>query len=97
MNNNQSFTTSIVTVVAIIAVLVLGYFYLTGTSATEQPLTTSSVLSVSGIRVQSLSSQLTSLTFDTSILSDTRFVALKDIATPITPQSIGRSDPFAPI
>ncbi len=95
--NNQSFTTSIVTFVAIIAVLVLGYFYLTGTSATAPPLTTSNILSVSGIRVQSLSSQLTSLTFDTGILSDARFVALKDIAIPIFPQSVGRSDPFAPI
>lgn len=95
--NSNPFTTFIVTVIAIIAVLVLGYFYLTGTNGTAPPLTTSSVLSVSGVRVQSLSSQLTSLTFDIGILSDTRFAALKDIAMPIIPQSIGRADPFAPI
>ncbi len=94
---NQSFTTFIVTFVAIIAVLVLGYFYLIGTSSTSKPLTVSSILSVPDVQVQTLSSKLSLLAFDTDILSNKQFAALKDIETPIISKPIGREDPFAPI
>ena len=45
----------------------------------------------------SLTSQLEPLSFDTSILSDARFVALVDLHTAILPEPQGRRDPFAPL
>lgn len=95
--NKKSITTSVVTGIAIIAILILGYFYIVGTSTTARPLTTSSALSVSDIQIQSISSQLTSLSFDTGVFSDPRFIALKNINAPIVSEPIGRTNPFAPI
>jgi hypothetical protein len=43
-----------------------------------------------------LASQLEPLGFDTSILTDPRFMALVDIHTAILPEAVGRRDPFAP-
>ncbi len=37
------------------------------------------------------------ITFDTSIFSNPNFKALIDITTAISPEEIGRPDPFAPI
>ncbi len=45
----------------------------------------------------SLASQLEPLGFDTSILSDSRFVMLADIHTAVLDEPSGRRDPFAPI
>jgi len=44
-----------------------------------------------------LAEQLKPLGFDTTILSDPRFIALTDIHTAILPEPIGRKDPFAPL
>jgi len=37
------------------------------------------------------------ITFNTGIFSEPRFMALVDLATPITPETVGRFDPFAPV
>lgn len=44
---------------------------------------------------QALVSALMPISFDTKIFSDSRFVMLVDLATPIMPESAGRVDPFA--
>lgn len=44
-----------------------------------------------------LASELDTIDFDTTILSDARFNALTDIRTAILPETAGRPDPFAPI
>ncbi len=44
-----------------------------------------------------LSAQLTPISFDTSIFSDPRFMALQDIHTSIVSEAAGRKDPFAPL
>ncbi len=44
-----------------------------------------------------LASQLDSITFDTRVLSDRKFLSLVDIHTAILPEAQGRRDPFAPI
>ncbi len=95
--NKNSITTFVVTGIAIIAILILGYFYVVGTSTTARPLTTSSAPSSSNIQMRSISSQLTSLTFDTGVFSDPRFIALKNISAPIVFEPTGRTNPFAPI
>lgn len=42
-----------------------------------------------------LAAQLEPLGFDTSILSDARFVSLIDLHTAVIPEASGRRDPFA--
>lgn len=43
----------------------------------------------------SLASQLEPLGFDTSILSDPRFMSLVDIHTTVLPETPGHADPFS--
>ena len=44
-----------------------------------------------------LAARLDSISFDTSIFQDPRFSQLVSLETEILPETIGRSDPFAPI
>lgn len=44
-----------------------------------------------------LTAQIEPVDFDTSILSDTRFLGLQDLRTAIVPEPSGRPDPFAPL
>jgi len=44
-----------------------------------------------------LAARLGSIDFDTTIFSNERFSALKDIRTEIVPEASGRVDPFAPL
>ena len=44
-----------------------------------------------------LAAQLQPIAFDSSVLSDPRFMALVDIKTLIVPEATGRPDPFAPL
>ena len=48
-------------------------------------------------RFETLIGQLEPITFDLTVLSDPRFDALVDLSTPVTPESSGRTDPFAPV
>lgn len=44
-----------------------------------------------------LTAQIEPVAFDTSILSDERFMALMDIRTAILPEPPGKLDPFGPL
>lgn len=44
-----------------------------------------------------LTAQIDPVAFDTSVLDDPRFKALRDIRTAILPEAPGRADPFAPL
>lgn len=44
-----------------------------------------------------LTAQIDPVAFDTSVLEDERFMALRDIRTAIVPEASGRQDPFAPL
>lgn len=43
-----------------------------------------------------LTNRIDPIEFDASIISDPRFMALRDIRTAILPEASGRTDPFAP-
>lgn len=43
-----------------------------------------------------LTAKIDPVAFDTSILTDARFIGLQDIRTAIIPEQSGRPDPFAP-
>lgn len=57
----------------------------------------SGVTSAAQATFLALAAQLQPVTFDASILSDPRFMALIDIKTMIVPEDAGRQDPFAPL
>ncbi|HEX8947135.1 MAG TPA: hypothetical protein VF829_02895 [Candidatus Paceibacterota bacterium] len=86
-------------IIGIVVVLVGGYFYMSGTSGSELPVTVSASADSTSTpsQFESLVAQVTPLSFDTSIFSDPRFEALHDMTTPFTPVTVGRTDPFAPI
>ena len=88
------------TTILIIATLVVAagayWYFFTGTG-NEPPLTASSAENEAQAQFQMLVSELQPISFNTSIFSNPRFMALVDLATPITPETMGRLDPFAPI
>ncbi len=45
----------------------------------------------------SLTAEIGSISFDTSVFADPRFAALRDIRTAVVPETAGRPDPFAPL
>ena len=92
MNTN----TTILVVATIVVALGAYWFFFTGTEE-ELPLTAISSENEAQTRFQTLVSQMQPISFDTKIFSDPRFMALVDLATPVTPETAGRLDPFAPV
>lgn len=88
------------TIALVVASLIIaaGVFWYYSTKTGNDPsLTAISVENQSQTRFQTLMSELQSISFDTRIFSDVRFMSLVDLATPITPETTGRTDPFATI
>ncbi|HCR52643.1 TPA: hypothetical protein DIV48_03320 [Candidatus Kaiserbacteria bacterium] len=84
-------------VLTLLAAAAAYWFFFSG-SGNEPPLTVAiSTESEAQARFQALASELQPLTFDTGIFSEARFLALVDITTPVTPETAGRLDPFAPV
>ena len=84
-------------IIAAVVVLVgLYWFFFTGTTQ-EPPLYAGAVQDKAQAQFETLIGQLEPITFDLSVLSDPRFKALVDLATPVTPEPVGRTDPFAPV
>ncbi len=79
-------------------IVVVGGMYWYFSSGTEQlPLTVGETGNQAQTKFQNLVSELQSISFNTAIFSDPRFNALVDITTPISPETTGRLDPFAPV
>ena len=83
----------------IITAIVIGagayWFFFTGTG--NQPsLTASTSENTTQMKFKALINELPD-SFDTRIFSDARFNALVDLTTQISPESLGRLDPFASI
>ena len=87
--------TIILIVVALVVAAGVFWYYSTKTG-NEPPLTVLSAENQAQTRFQTLVSELP-ISFNTSIFSESRFMALVDLATPITPETAGRLDPFAVI
>ena len=97
----MNFLRSHLTTVLATVVIVLGgaYFLFSGSSETTPALTATPVAGAgSGLEQQFLElfNRLQLVSFDTSVLQDERFRSLSDLATPLTDESAGRVDPFAP-
>jgi len=92
ITSNAVFTT-----LATLAIAAGAYWYFF--AGTEQPalLTSSAEMSQAQMRFQTLVGELQPISFNVDIFSDPRFDALIDITVPVSPESAGRLDPFAPI
>lgn len=85
-------------ILATLAIAAGAYWYFFAGTGNEQPLSaTAESGSPAQARFEALASELLPLSFDTSIFSDARFLSLVDLSTPITPETPGRLDPFAPL
>ncbi|MGD0328470.1 MAG: hypothetical protein ABSB00_02015 [Minisyncoccia bacterium] len=86
----------LIIVIVLIAAAGVYWYFFTGTG--NQPtLLIGGTENQAQAQFETLVSELTPISFDTSIFSDSRFNALVDISTPITPEPISRPDPFAVI
>jgi hypothetical protein len=92
---------SIITIVIIVAIALIAYFYYEGSA----PSASNSLLSASaapasgdiGKQVLNLLSQIQSLRIDSTLFSDPGFQTLRDFSVAIPPQNVGRANPFAPL
>jgi len=90
----MKFNTSITPlIILIIAGAGIYWYFFTGTE--QPPLSTGGLENQAKTEFQTLVGELTPISFDSSIFSDSRFNALVDLSTPIAQESSGRLDPFA--
>lgn len=82
----------------VIIVLALGYSFFSGDPLPEG-LTSQAVGSVpqEGGDLIALLAELKSIDLDTSILQDPTFMTLQDFTVSLSPEPVGRSNPFAPL
>lgn len=95
MNNESSLTPTIIIFIVIIA-MVGGYVYTKDYGTTAQPVTSSSLLEATRGRFENIATQLSSISFNTTLFSSSQYTALRSINTIVTPEPIGRANPFAP-
>jgi hypothetical protein len=74
----------------------VAYWYFATKTGNDVPVTASTTTAPS-TQFQGLLSELRSISFDTTIFSDTRFISLVDLTVPVTSEPPGRLDPFAPV
>jgi hypothetical protein len=90
-------TNTILIIVTAIIAVAGAYWYYFARTGNEPSLTASDTENIAMVRFQTLASELESISFDTRIFSEPNFMALIDLTTPIIPETVGRTDPFAPI
>lgn len=93
MTSNQT-----ISLVVLAFILAAGaYWYISGQTDNQPPLTTTVVENEMQMQFKTLVNELKTISFDTNIFSDPNFMALTDLATQVTPEPSGRLDPFAPL
>ena len=85
------------TIAIVVLVFVLVYFYVSGGSPSSSTLTQGSGDGAIGSSELSLLNQVNSLKIDTTLFSDPAFLSLQDYSVAITPENVGRPNPFAPL
>ncbi|MFZ1987810.1 MAG: hypothetical protein WAV21_02130 [Minisyncoccia bacterium] len=89
---------SVVIGLGAIVIIAVGYLLFSGSAAPAADLTMSNeAASPAELFFVNKASELGTIEFDTTVLSDPRFLALIDMKTVILPETAGRPDPFAPI
>ncbi len=84
--------------IAVLVVLGGAYWYLfaSSTDGTDIPLYAVNAMSPAESRFLQLGNELKPIRFNTSILTDERFLSLIDISATVTAEAMGREDPFVP-
>lgn len=90
---------NVTTLIIVTLVIAAGaYWYISTRTGNELPLTgTLPSENAAQTQFQRLVVEMQSISFVTDIFSDPRFSSLVNLSTPITPESLGRLDPFAPL
>lgn len=86
--------TILIIIVTLVAAAAAYWYFFTGTG-NQAPLTEVTTENQAQSQFQTLVSELQPISFDTKIFSDPRFNSLVDLATPVSAETTGRSDPFA--
>ena len=73
------------------------YYFFFNQDTGSAAVSTTTEASQAEISFITLVGKIDPIRFDTTILSDPRFLRLQDIRTVIVPEPAGRKDPFAPI
>ncbi len=89
--------TSISIAAGVVVLGVVAYFVWIKPPAEENVSVSGGVTSAAQGTFLTLASQLEPVSFNKTILTDPRFLALVDIQTAILPEKSGRTDPFAPL
>lgn len=91
-------TKKISVIIGVIVLLGLAYFYFQGgSSATSDSLLQTNGAVGVGSAELALLNQMKSIRIDTTLFSDPAYVSLVDNSVAITPEAVGRPNPFAPI
>ena len=87
------------TILLIVAALLVaaGAYWYFFTGGEEEPSLRAAPQNEAQMQFKLLVSELQPISFNTNIFSDARFMSLVDLATPLTPETPGRLDPFAVI
>lgn len=87
------------TIFLVVATLIVagGIYWYFFTGSPQAPITAVGPSNAAQAQFETLIGELGPITFDLTILSDPRFAALVDLTTPISPEPVGRRDPFAPV
>jgi ABC-type glycerol-3-phosphate transport system substrate-binding protein len=90
-------TTVILIILALLLLAAAGYLLFGQNNGAGVLTSTASPASSAELTFISLTARIDPVEFDTSILKDPRFAALRDIRTAVTSETTGRTDPFAPL
>ncbi len=82
--------------VALVVMLGAAYIYFFRTEP-EPSLVTSSGPTPAEQRFLDLAAELSTISFNTGLFADPRFMSLVDLTTPILTETPGRPDPFLPL
>lgn len=98
MNLNSlhiSRTVGVGIVLALIVLAAIGYTLMSNDTSDATVTVEGGASTASEANFISLATELSSIDFNTAILSDPRFLGLSNIHTAITPEAQGRNDPFS--
>ena len=84
-------------IVAIVLAFILVYFYMSGGTPAASTLVAGNPYGAVGSAELSLLNQVRSLKIDTALFTDPAFRSLVDFSVAITPENVGRPNPFAPL
>lgn len=88
---------NIIIIVAVIVIAALAFYYMSSSpSATDTGLQSNSANAVGASEI-ALLNQVEALRIDTTFFNDPAYKSLVDYSVAITPEAVGRPNPFAPV